>query len=320
MQNAKIKAVPPNSDSGNQIEFQLLPGEEPGIRLDKYINLKYADISRTRAQRLISDGNVKVNGQTVKSSLKLQPGDKIDINPPPSPPIPLFIKPESIPLKIMYEDNDLIVVDKPAGLTVHPAPGHYDHTLVNAVLAYAPEIEGGDAYRPGIVHRLDKDTSGLIIVAKNERAHMKLAEQFKNRTVTKVYQALVKGRLSPAEGAIEAAIGRHPRSRQKMAVTARGRAARTDYKVIRYNNNYSLLEIRPKTGRTHQIRVHLAAIGFPVVGDSLYGVKSEYLSRQFLHACRLGFSLPSTGEHVEFESPLPPDLTQALDEIGLSHS
>jgi 23S rRNA pseudouridine1911/1915/1917 synthase len=272
------------------------------------------ELSRTQAQKLIEDGHITVNGQAVKSSLKLQPGDQVDIVIPP--PIPSPLTPEAIPLKILYEDKDLMVVDKPAGLTVHPAPGHYTHTLVNAVLAHVPDIEGGEVNRPGIVHRLDKDTSGLIIIAKNSTAHMKLAEQFKSRSVTKVYQALVQGHLTPEQGTIEAGIGRDPRDRKRMAVVTRGREARTEYKVIKYSDNFTLLEVRPKTGRTHQIRVHLAAIGFPVVGDATYGAKSEYLSRQFLHACKLGFRLPSSGEYREFESELPPDLVKALKEIS----
>jgi 23S rRNA pseudouridine1911/1915/1917 synthase len=209
------------------------------------------------------------------------------------------------------------VVDKPAGLAVHPAPGHPSHTLANAVLNYLPALaESGDSLRPGIVHRLDKDTSGLLVVAKNPAAQANLSNQFKSREVSKSYLVLVKGRLTPQTGIIEAAIGRDPRNRQRMAVVSRGREARTEYRVVKYVGGCSLLEIRPETGRTHQIRVHLAAIGFPVMGDAAYGVTSPHLPRQFLHASRLGFKLPSTGRYVEFESPLPPDLEQALKEIG----
>jgi 23S rRNA pseudouridine1911/1915/1917 synthase len=287
--------------------------KEPGSRLDKFISENCPDLSRTQAQKMVRDGHVTVNGKPVKSSLKLQVGDKIQISIPP--PAPNHLSPESIPLKILYEDQDLLVVDKPAGLTVHPAPGHYNHTLVNAILAHVPGLQSGEAGRPGIVHRLDKDTSGLIIVAKNNTAHIKLSDQFKNRTVTKVYFALVQGHLTPEEGIIEANIGRHPRERQRMAVVTRGREARTEYKVIRYINDYTFLEVRPRTGRTHQIRVHLAAIGFPIVGDAIYGLKSEFVSRQFLHAGRLRFRLPSTGEYREFESELPFDLSSALEKI-----
>ena len=288
--------------------------ETGGIRLDKYISEKCSELSRTHAQGLIEEGNVRVNGEIAKSSYKLISGDIIDIKVPP--PALDNLTPENIPIKILYEDNDLMVVDKPAGLTVHPAPGHYTHTLVNAVLAHVPELETQNTSRPGIVHRLDKDTSGLIIIAKNEVAHMKLADQFKNRTVTKIYQALVYGHLSPEEGIIDANIGRDPRNRKRMAVTRQGREARTEYKIIKYINNYTLLEVKPKTGRTHQIRVHLAAIGFPIVGDATYGARSDLLSRQFLHAYKLAFKLPSSGEQREFVSELPVDLMETLKNIA----
>jgi 23S rRNA pseudouridine1911/1915/1917 synthase len=289
--------------------------DKSGVRLDKFIGDRSPELSRTQAQKLIGDGCITVNGKMVKASLKLNIGDNVNIVIPPAPPSPL--SPEAIPLHILYEDDDLLVVDKPAGLTVHPAPGHPGHTLLNAILAHYPHLADiGDSLRPGIVHRLDKDTSGVMLVAKNRVAQANLAEQFKSRSITKAYLVLVKGRLTPESGIIQAAIGRDPRNRQRMAVVSRGREARTEYRVVRYFGDYSLLEITPETGRTHQIRVHLAAIGYPVVGDSVYGVKSPYLSRQFLHASKLGFHLPSTGEYVEFESALPPDLEQALKDIG----
>ncbi|MQY67732.1 MAG: RluA family pseudouridine synthase, partial [Dehalococcoidia bacterium] len=197
------------------------------------------------------------------------------------------------------------------------APGHPAHTLVNAILAHFPHLADiGDSLRPGVVHRLDKDTSGVMLVAKNSAAQADLAKQFKSHSVTKAYLALVRGRLEPENGIIEADIGRDPHNRKRMAVVAAGREARTEYRVIRYIGGYTLLEVMPETGRTHQIRVHLAAIGFPVVGDKVYGVKSPHLSRQFLHASRLGFKLPSSGEYVEFESELPEDLAKALEAIG----
>ena len=293
--------------------FRHLTVEDSGTRIDKYVSENCPDISRTHAQKLIEGGHITINGRAVKSGQKLQKGDRVDITIPPSPPVNLTAEP--IPLKILYEDNDLMVVDKAAGLTVHPAPGHLSGTLVNAVLAHLPDLKAGAVDRPGIVHRLDKDTSGLIIVAKNPVSHMRLSDQFKNREVTKVYLTLVRGHLIPEKGIIEASIGRHPVERKKMAVVARGREARTEYNVIRYINNYTLLEVRPKTGRTHQIRVHLSAVGFPVEGDATYGVKSKYVSRQFLHASRLGFRLPSTGEYREFQSELPDDLAEALKKI-----
>ena len=200
---------------------------------------------------------------------------------------------------------------------MHPAPGHPSHTLVNAILSYFPDlVDVGDSLRPGVVHRLDKDTSGVMLVAKNRVAQMSLSDQFKSHSVHKVYLVLVKGHLTPEEGIIEAPMGRDPRNRKRMAVVTEGREARTEYRVIRYIGDYTLLEVMPETGRTHQIRVHLSAIGYPVVGDSVYGVKSPYLPRQFLHASRLGFKLPSTGEYVEFTSELPPDLEQALKDIA----
>ena len=290
--------------------------DKTGVRLDKYVGEKCSELSRTHAQKLIADGYITVNDRVVaKVGLKLDIGDRLDIIIPPTTPTPL--SPEAIPLNIVYEDDDLLVVDKPAGLAVHPAPGHPSHTLVNAILSHLPGLaETSDSLRPGIVHRLDKDASGLMVVAKNNAAQLNLIDQFKARSVVKAYLVLVKGRLTPEDGIIEAPIGRDPRNRKRMAVVADGREARTQYHVIKYMDNYTLLEVKTETGRTHQIRVHLLAIGYPVVGDATYGVKSDHLSRQFLHACRLGFHLPSNGEYVEFTSELPPDLAQALKEIS----
>ena len=289
--------------------------DKPGVRLDKYVGEKCPELSRTHAQKLIADGYITVNDHVAKASLNLNTGDRLTITIPPTPPSPL--SPEAIPLNIIYEDDNLLVIDKPAGLVIHPAPGHYTHTLVNAILSHLPNLpDTGDSLRPGIVHRLDKDTSGLILVAKNRIAHARLIDQFKERSVVKGYITLVRGHLSPEHGAIEAPIGRDPRNRKRMAVVTGGRGARTEYSVIKYIDNYTLLEVKPETGRTHQIRVHLSAIGYPVMGDSMYGVKSPHLSRQFIHAHRLGFRLPSTGEYVEFTADLPPDLAQALEAIG----
>jgi 23S rRNA pseudouridine1911/1915/1917 synthase len=290
--------------------------DDPGARLDKYVAEKCPELSRTQAQKLIADGHVTVNDSTAKTGLKLGIGDKVTVRIPPTEPSPLL--PEAIPFKIIYEDDDLLVVDKPAGLAVHPAPGHPAHTLINALLYHLSDLpDTGSPLRPGIVHRLDKDTSGLMLVARNISAHANLSNQFKTRSITKAYLVLVKGHLTPEDGVIEAPIGRDPRNRKRMAVVAegRGRQARTQYRVVEYIDSYTLLEVMPETGRTHQIRVHLSAIGYPVVGDPTYGVKSASLSRQFLHASRLGFHLPSSGEYVEFESELPPDLQQALKDI-----
>ncbi len=289
--------------------------DSPGTRLDKLVVERCPELSRTHAQELIAQGYVRVNNQPAKASLRLKSGDRVTITIPPSPPSRLL--PEAIPLTIVYEDRDLIVIDKPAGLTTHPAPGHSSHTLINALLAHFPDLpQNSDWQRPGIVHRLDKDTSGLILIAKNRPALANLANQFKTRSVVKVYQVLVRGHLSPERGAIEAPIGRNPSNRKKMAVVTEGRQARTEYRVAKYLDGYSLLEVTPETGRTHQIRVHLTAIGHPVVGDATYGLKSDKLKRQFVHACRLGFRLPSSGQYVEFTAKLPPDLEQALKEIA----
>ena len=299
----------------NDIKVYHFVADTHGARLDKYVSENCPELSRTHAQKLIADGYVTVNDRVAKASTKLSTGDRLAITIPPTAPDPLT--PEAIPLNIIYEDDDLLVIDKPPGLTVHPSPGHPGHTLVNAILYYLPSLTtAGDPLRPGIVHRLDKDTSGVMLVAKNSTAQAKLIDQFKAHSVVKAYLVLVKGHLTPDSGIIEAPIGRDPRNRKRMAVVAEGREARTEYHVIEYTGNYTLLEVRPETGRTHQVRVHLSAIGYPVVGDKVYGVKSPHLSRQFLHSSRLGFRLPSTGEYVEFTSELPPDLAQALKDIA----
>ncbi len=301
----------------NNLKVYNLVVDKPGTRLDKYVSEHYPELSRTQTQKLINDGHIRVNDRTAKVGIKLSIGDKLTISLPP--PTPSSLQPEAIPLNIIYEDDDLLVVDKPAGLTVHPAPGHPNHTLANAILSHLSRLPDSDDWRrPGIVHRLDKDTSGVMVVAKNNAAQLNLSAQFKNRSVKKAYLALVRGRLRPRDGVIEAPIGRDLRHRERMAVVTedRGRAARTPYHVVDYTGNYTLLGLKPETGRTHQIRVHLMAIGYPVVGDKVYGVKSAHLSRQFLHASRLGFKLPSSGEYVEFTSDLPPDLAQALKDIG----
>lgn len=295
-------------------EAKIIQVAEPVTRLDKYLAARYPELSRSRLQKLIEQGHILVNGCGAKASQKLDAGDEISISLPP--PEPTSLTAEPLPLTILYEDNDLIVLNKPAGLTVHPAPGHASHTLVNALLAHCPGLAAfGNSPRPGIVHRLDKDTSGLMLIAKTSAAQQNLINQFKARSVSKGYLVLVKGRLTPTRGIIEAPIGRHPANRKRMAIVASGRPARSSYKIKEYIDNYSLLEVAIETGRTHQIRVHLSAIGYPVVGDPVYGVKSVYLKRQFVHSYRLGFHLPSSGEYQEFTCDLPPDLNQALQLI-----
>ena len=286
-----------------------LVSDKRGGRLDKFLAGRFPYLSRSYLQKLIADGFVAVNGRAPRASLDIKEGDGIAITLPPTP----GLEPQPIPLNIAYEDEEMLVVDKPAGLPTHPGSGRRDHTLVNAILAYCPSLQGvGEAGRPGIVHRLDKDTSGLVMVAKTEKALRTLSGQFKSRSVAKRYLVLVKGRVEPKEGVIEAPIGRSPRHRTKMAVVSGGREAITRYKVLRYLGECTLLEIAPETGRTHQIRVHLAAIGHPVVGDPSYGTKHPGLDRQFLHACFLGFKLPRSGLYIELQSELPPDLQSAL--------
>jgi 23S rRNA pseudouridine1911/1915/1917 synthase len=291
--------------------------DEPGTRLDKYVTERCPELTRTQTQKLIREGYITVNGGVARAGLKLDTGDRLTVKIPPA--TPEILQPEQIPLNIIYEDDDLLVIDKPAGLAVHPAPGHPAHTLVNAVLSHLSSLpDTGDWQRPGIVHRLDKDTSGVMLIAKNSDAYQNLTDQFRSRSVVKHYQVLVKGHLSPLDGVIEAPVGRDPRHRQRMAVVeeSKGREAKTGYHVIEYVGDYTLLEVKPETGRTHQIRVHLKAIGYPVAGDKIYGVKSPHLQRQFVHASLLGFKLPSTGDYVEFTSPLPPDLETALRNLA----
>jgi 23S rRNA pseudouridine1911/1915/1917 synthase len=296
----------------NQNRVKILKVSEPVSRLDKYLSQHFPDLSRARLQKLIEQGHITVNHKSVRASHPLKSGDMVSVDLPPKPDsTPL---PQSIELDVVYEDKDIIVINKPAGLTVHPAPGNEQNTLVNAMLAKYPDMAlFNGSERPGIVHRLDKDTSGLIVIARNKKAQEDLIKKFKQHQVTKGYITLVKGRLEPEHGVIEAPVGRHPVHRQRMAVVEEGREAKTSYRVIKYIGSYTLLEVMPQTGRTHQIRVHLSAIGYPVVGDKVYGVKSPYLKRQFLHAFKLGFNLPSSKDYREFTVELPDDLQSALD-------
>jgi 23S rRNA pseudouridine1911/1915/1917 synthase len=293
--------------------------EQGGERLDRWLAAALPDCSRTEIQRWIKEGHVIVDGALPKVSYRVRPGDEITIQIPP--PLPAVAQPESIPLDILYEDDHLLVINKPAGMVVHPAPGrvHRTGTLVNAVLAHVPNLAVGGEQRPGIVHRLDKDTSGVILVAKNDAALRDLQAQFKARTVEKVYLALVEGELPTAHGRIEAPIGRDPRHRQRMAVVTeqKGRPAVTDFRVRERFSDYTLIEAHPRTGRTHQIRIHLASIGHPVVGDPLYGRKHSRLHcpRQFLHALKIGVRLPGSGMWAEFTAPLPADLEEVLERL-----
>jgi 23S rRNA pseudouridine1911/1915/1917 synthase len=283
-----------------------------GQRLDAWLARALPHLSRSHIQRLIEHGQATLAGREAKASARLEGGETVVVLA--GAPAPVALEPEAIPLSIAYEDDDLLVIDKPAGLVVHPAPGHPSGTLVNALMARWRTFKGlkGDL-RPGIVHRLDKDTSGLLVVAKSDAAMLKLAAQIKERRIKKEYLALVDGRLEPAQGRIEAPVGRHPTQRQQMAVVRGGRNATSHYAVERYFAGFSLVRVKPVTGRTHQIRVHLAFTGHPVAGDRLYSRQHVAgLPRQFLHATRLGFFQPTSGAWVELESPLPPDLATFL--------
>ena len=255
-----------------------------------------------------------MDGSPAKPAARLRRGQTIRLVVPP--PAPAGLAPQAMDLVIVHEDQDLLVVNKPAGLVTHPAPGHPDHTLANAALAHCPDLEGvGGELRPGLVHRLDRDTSGLIAVAKNDLAHAGLAHQFKERTVSKAYLAAVEGQPKPERAIIDAPIGRHTRNRKRMAVVSAGRDAVTEYRIARQLRGYSLVDVRPRTGRTHQIRVHMASIGHPVASDAVYGRPAPGLDRHFLHAYSLAFDHPRTGERLELECELPDDLRAFLDDI-----
>lgn len=292
---------------------------DTGSRVDTFVQGRDPSFSRSRAAALARDGHVTLNGRSAKPSAAVRSGDVVVVVVPP--PSPLDLAPQDIPVGIVYEDDQLIVVDKPAGLTVHPAPGHPDGTLVNALLALVPDLPGiGGVERPGIVHRLDKDTSGLIVVAKTDAAHRSLSRQMKERSVDKSYVALTTGAIRDPMGEIDAPVGRHPKQRKKMAVVEGGRAALTQYRVVeRFDGprgRFTLVEAHPVTGRTHQIRVHLASIGHPLVGDPVYGRRSPLVPRHFLHAARLEIAMPpGETERKTFESPLPDDLSDALSEL-----
>jgi len=297
----------------NRTHVFIVPDNEAGTRLDIWLTHQAVVLSRARIQALIHDGHVTVNGWRIKEHHKICPGDSVALVIPP--PVVTALIPEAIPLDIIYEDADLLVINKPAGLVVHPAAGHASGTLVNALLHHCGSLAAiGGEQRPGIVHRLDRDTSGIMVVAKSDRALAGLMNQFKQRTISKNYIALVWGHPNPARGTIETLIGRHRVDRKKMSALPRtGRTAVTHYELNERLGDVSLLRIRLETGRTHQIRVHLAHRGFPVVGDAQYGVRSSRslpapVGRQMLHAETLAFTHPVTGKPLTFIAPWPADL------------
>lgn len=299
----------------NRLEFTV-DGETEGIRIDKWVCGQDCGISRSMLQKLLGEGKVAVNGKLAMKSYSVKCGDEIVIDVPE--PTELDVVPENIPIEIVYQDEHLLVVNKPKGMVVHPAAGNYSGTLVNALLYHCKgqlsSING--VIRPGIVHRIDKDTSGLLIVAKNDNAHVKLAEQIKAHTFTREYQAVVCGRLKEPVGIIDAPIGRHPVDRKKMCVTEKNsKEARTEYTVLEEYNGYSHVKLKLFTGRTHQIRVHMSYIGHSVLGDEVYGKPSKWCKGQCLHAKKIGFIHPADGEYYEFDSELPEYFKNALSKL-----
>lgn len=295
----------------------VVNGENVGIRLDAYIAENMNNLSRTMVKKLVEDGNVSVNGKNQKVSYKVQENDEILVNLPEAKE--LDIQAEDIPVEVVYEDKDIIVVNKPKGLVVHPANGNWEGTLVNAIMAICKDsLSGiGGEIRPGIVHRLDKDTSGLLIIAKNDEAHLNMSNQIKDRQVKKIYYALVRGVVPENEATINMPIGRSTKDRKKMAVTKNGKEAITHFRVLERFNKYTLLEVKIDTGRTHQIRVHLSEIGHPVVGDEVYSNgKNEFgVKGQLLHAKSLDFKHPITGKQMHLETELPEEFENVLKQL-----
>ena len=290
--------------------------EDAGSRIDKYISDNIAELTRSAVQGLIEKGMVTSGGKAASKNMKLKGGEEIVVEIPE--PEPMDAVPEDIPLDIVYEDDDLLVVNKPKGMVVHPAHGNYTGTLVNALLHHCGDSLSGinGVIRPGIVHRIDKNTSGLLIVAKNDASHLKLAEQIKVHSFTREYEAVACGYFKETEGTVDAPIGRHKTDRKKMCVTAENsRNAVTHYNVIKQYGGYAHVRLRLETGRTHQIRVHLSYIGHPVLGDDVYGKPYKGLEGQCLHARKIGFIHPSTGEYMEFQSELPEYFTAVLRKL-----
>lgn len=316
--NRNVEHMDELSDAGEFISIEVKE-EENGFRLDRFINFRCQELTRSAAEKLILSGEVYLNGKSAQKSAKVKPGDLVEFVIPE--PVKLDVVPENIPLDILYEDNDLLVVNKPKGMVVHPAAGNYTGTLVNALLYHCGDSLSGinGVIRPGIVHRIDKETSGLLIVAKNDTSHRKLAEQIKAHSFTRMYEAVVHGNMKMDMGTVNAPIGRHPTDRKRMAVTEKNsRNAVTHYTVLDRFPGYTHMQLKLETGRTHQIRVHMAYLGHPVAGDPIYGPKKPEpgLQGQCLHARIIGFIHPSTGEYMEFDSGLPVYFTDFLKKLA----
>lgn len=296
----------------------LVPEEESGIRIDKYLSECCEDFSRSFLQKLLKSGCIEVDGKAVKSSYRLSAGERIGFEVPEA--VEAEIQPENIPLDILYEDADLILVNKPKGMVVHPAAGHYEGTLVNGLMYHCRDQLSGinGVMRPGIVHRIDMDTTGVLVVCKNDFSHNAIAEQLKVHSITRIYYAIVFGVIKEEEGTVHAPIGRHPTDRKKMSIHSKnGRDAITHYRVLERFSRYTLIECRLETGRTHQIRVHMACIGHPLLGDTVYGPEKQpyRLQGQTLHAGVLGFVHPRTGKYMEFRAPLPEYFEELLKKL-----
>ena len=304
--------LPPDDDAETTV--WTVGAEQVGERLDMALTRWLPDLTRSRIQQLIADDHVTLNGKATKAGLRLRMGEAVSVTIPPLQVLDAL--PERIPLAIVYEDADLLVINKPKGMVVHPAPGHASGTLVNALLAHCQDLSGiGGMIRPGIVHRLDKDTSGLLVVAKNDMAHQSLAAQIAAKTARRLYRAVVIGNMEAEGGEVEAPIGRHPVDRQRMAIVPTGRPAKTFWRVQERFTGFTDLAIELATGRTHQIRVHLASLRRPVVGDTVYGGQVKLpvaLHGQALHACELRFTHPRTGEPIVCEAPLPEEYEKLL--------
>ena len=304
----------------SEMKIFVVEEEDKGTRLDQYL-VKQLDLTRTRVQNLIKENNIKVNNEKTKVAYKIEPNDSVRVYIPEV--VEKDIEAEDIKLDIVYQDGDIAIINKYSGMVVHPAHGHYSGTLVNAILFQIKDLSGiNGEMRPGIVHRLDKDTSGLIIVAKNDKAHTKLTEMFKHKEIKKTYLAIVKGKVSKETGRIETNIGRDEKDRKKMSVSRdekKGKLAITTYKVIDSNERYSLLDVNIETGRTHQIRVHMKHIGYPILGDIVYGRPDNKIMRQMLHAYKLEFKHPITSEEMVLEAQLPKDFVEALGYAQLQY-